>query len=260
MMLQPNKIYHQDCFDFLKRIDDQSVDLAVIDPPYFLKKGEWDTFESLDDFFEFTYRWIDALVPKLKKTGSLYIFNTPLNSSFILSHLLNNGLHYRNWITWDKRDGFSGGSKKYIPNQETILFFTKSNQYTFNPDSIRYPYESSERIEHAKKKGLLKNGRRWFPNPNGRLVGDVWHFSSERHKQKRNGKVISLSHLTPKPVDIIKRIVLASSNPGDLVLDCFMGSGTTAVVAKSLARNFIGSDSSKEYVEIARKRLKTGKF
>ncbi|MDE2854987.1 MAG: site-specific DNA-methyltransferase [Chloroflexota bacterium] len=250
-----NEIYDLDCFEFLAQVDDKIVDLAVIDPPYNMKKAEWDTFESEASFFEFTYSWIDSLIPKIKPDGSLYIFNTPYNSAFILQHLVSRGLFFQNWITWDKRDGMGGARRRFSNGQETILFFTKSRHHTFNFDEIRVPYESTQRIKHAKTKGILKNGKRWYPNSNGRLCGEVWHFSSARHKNKVNGKVRSLGHETPKPIDMIERVIRASSNEGDLVLDCFAGTGTTAVAAQRLRRNFICGDQSAEYVNMARQRL-----
>ena len=130
-----------------------------------------------------------------------------------------------------------------------------NNNYIFNCDAIRTPYESEERIKHASKKGILKNGKRWYPNPNGRLCGEVWHFSSQRHKEKVNGKVVKLPHITPKPLDLIERIVKASSNEGDLILDCFMGIGTTAIVSKKLGRNYIGTELNEEYIKLADRRL-----
>ena len=110
----------------MNKIDDKSITLAVIDPPYNLHKASWDTFESEKKFFDFTTRWIDALIPKLKENGSLYIFNTPYNSAFILSYLVSRGLIFQNWLTWDKRDGLGGAKRKYSNGQETILFFTKN--------------------------------------------------------------------------------------------------------------------------------------
>lgn len=252
-----NQVFDLDCFEFLERVDDSVVDLAVIDPPYNMKKAEWDTFESDTLFFDFTYSWIDSLIPKLKPNGSLYIFNTPYNSAFILQHLVSRGLFFQNWITWDKRDGMGGARRKFSNGQETILFFTKGQRHTFNYEEIRVPYESTQRIEHAKTKGILKNGKRWFPNPNGRLCGEVWHFSSARHKSKLNGKTQKLGHVTPKPIDLIERIIRASSKPGDLVLDCFVGTGTTAVAARRLDRNFICSDNNKLYVKLANQFLQT---
>ena len=255
-MLKTNQIYHTDCFEFLKEVGDGSVNLAVIDPPYNMHKADWDTFTSGKEFFDFTFRWIDALIPKLKNNGSLYIFNTPYHSAFILDYLVKKGLHFQNWITWDKRDGMGGAKRRYSNGQETILFFTRGDRHAFNYNDIRLPYESTERIEHAKTKGILKDGKRWFPNPKGKLCGEVWHITSERHKNKVNGKTPKLPHLTPKPLEMIERIVRASSRKGDLVLDCFVGSGTTAIAAKKLERNFLCCDSNKKYVELARQRIK----
>ena len=251
-----NKIVLLDCFEYLKGIEDMSVDLAIIDPPYFLNKGEWDSFNSEKDFFNFTFKWIDSLIPKLKEGSSLYIFNTPYNSAIILSYLNEKKLNFQNWITWDKRDGFSHTKKRFVPNQETILFFSKGNPKTFNADDVRVEYDSKERMAHAMKKGILKkDGTRWFPNPNGKFCGDVWHITSERHKNKINGKVQKMGHATPKPLDMIERIIKASSKKGDIVIDFFVGSGTTAVAAKKLNRNFLCSDISKEFVLLANKRL-----
>jgi len=255
-MLKINRIYNLDCFKFLSQIDDGVVELAVIDPPYNLHKASWDIFTSEKDFLDFTFQWIDALIPKLSENGSLYIFNTPYNSAFILAYLVNKGMIFQNWITWDKRDGLCSAKRKYNNGQETILFFAKGQRHVFNYEEIRLPYDSTVRIEHAKTKGILKNGKRWFPNPKGKLCGEVWHIVSERHKNKINGKTPKLQHITPKPLELVERIIKASSNEGDLVLDCFVGIGTTALVAKKLKRNFICSDSNKNYVSIAKSNLK----
>lgn len=254
-MLPLNRIYNLDCIDFLQKLDDLSADLAIIDPPYNMQKADWDTFPSQEAFLEFTFRWIDALLPKLSKQGSLYLFNTPYNCAFILPYLLQKGLLFQNWITWDKRDGLGSSTRKYSNGQESILFCTKGQRHIFNYNAIRVPYESTERIQHASKKGILKNGKRWFPNAAGRLCGEVWHIPSERHQRKIGGKIQKMDHVTPKPLAMIERMVLASSNPGDLVVDCFVGSGTTAVAAKKLNRNFLCNDKNAEYVKLAQKEL-----
>lgn len=255
MELNLNEIHLMDVFVFLSKIENKTIDLAIIDPPYNQNVDDWDTFKNDKEFFDFTFKWIDKVVDKLKDDGSLYIYNNAYNSAFILTYLVNKGLKFKNWIVWYKKDGFSPSRKKFVNNQEVILFFTKTNNYKFNSDSIRVPYISTDRINAAMKKGILKNGKRWYPNKNGRLCPDVWEFSSVRHTNKEKGKIVKTFHPTPKPEAMIERIIKASSNEGDLILDLFSGSGTTAVVSKKLNRNFIGCENHEEYYKYIIKRL-----
>lgn len=252
-------VVEADALDFLRKLPRGCVDLGVIDPPYNLKKGEWDTWSSDEAFLEFTESWIDELLPTLRPKAGLYVFNTPRNAAYILALLEARGCEFRNWITWDKRDGFSSTTKRFVPQQETCLYVVApgpaSRQPIFNADAVRVPYESTGRIAAAEKTGILKNGKRWFPNKNGRLLGDVWHIVSERHKNKKQGRTQAASHPTVKPLELIDRLVLASSNEGDVVLDCFVGSGTTAVSAARLGRHFLASDVDPEFVAVARERL-----
>lgn len=246
MKMPENKIAREDCLSFLSRMPDGVADLAVIDPPYNMKKAQWDSFASEARFLEFTESWISAFLPKMKASGSFYIFNTPRHCALMLPMLLRRGAELLNWITWDKRDGINGGTRRYSAGQESILFCSAGGRHYFDPEAVREPYLSAGRIEHAKKKGILKNGKRWFPNAKGRLCGDVWHFSSHRHKTKVNGRVVRQNHPTPKPEDMIRRMVLASSRPGDLVLDLFSGTGTTARVCLDTGRRFTGCENDRE--------------
>lgn len=247
--LDVNKIYYADVFDFLPELEDNGIDLAIVDPPYNLHKGNWDNFKNETEYFDFTERWIKLLIPKLKDTASLYLFNTAYNSAVILEFLRSENLFFRNWITWYKKDGFSSTKKKYVNAQETVLFYTVTDRYTFNCDEIRQPYDSADRIAHAAKKGILKDGKRWFPNEKGKLCSDVWEITSQRHKEKKQGKVQALSHPTVKPYEMIERIIKASSNENDTVLDLFSGSGMTSNVAKNLGRKFIGCENDGKYIE-----------
>ena len=258
--MEINKIYHCDVLDFLQNVDDESIDLAIVDPPYNLHVADWDTFKNECDYFDFTFSWLDALIPKLRPTASMYLFNTAYNSAIILQHLVSQKINFCNWITWYKKDGFSYTKKKYVNTQETILFCTKSKNFVFNYDDVRLPYTSNERITHAQQKGILKNGKRWFPNEKGKLCNDVWEITSQRHKTKIKGKVQILPHPTTKPYEMIERIVKASSNKGDLVLDLFSGSGMTSIVSKSLARNFIGCENNAEYIKHIEEELEIGRL
>ncbi len=249
--IEINKIYNIDAIKLLEKLSDNLIDLAIIDPPYNLKKADWDTFINEKEFFKFTFNWIDKLIPKLKQNASIYIFNTPYNSSYILHYLVNKGLIFQNWITWDKRDGEGCAKYKYTTRQETILFFTKNKEHIFNYEDIRIPYDYQPRTKY----GILKNGKRWYPNSTGKLCGDVWHITSARHKNKLNGKTIIMDHITQKPMDMIERIIKVSSNENNLILDCFIGSGTTAIACKNLKRNYIGCDINKNYIDIANKKI-----
>lgn len=252
-----DQIEKKDVIAYLKGLPDETVDLAIIDPPYNLDKGDWDSFKTQKDFLNFTRNYLSLVYKKLKKTGSLYIFNTAYNSAYILNILdteLN--MYFQNWIVWYKKDGFSSCKRKFTNNQETILFFTKTKNYTFNFNDVREPYSSTSRIEAAKKTGIIKNGKRWFPNSKGKLCPDVWEYASVRLTKKRNGRTTKQEHPTPKPEKMIERMILASSNKGDLVLDLFSGTGTTAFVAKSTHRHFIGCESNSNYIQIIKDRLK----
>lgn len=254
-MLILNQIYHSDCFDFISRLNDESIDLVIADPPYNLSKAVWDTFRNEEEFFSFSFRWMDAIIPKIRMTGSLYIFNTPYNSSYFLQHLVDKGLFFQNWITWNKRDGLGAAKRRYSNGQETILFFTKSKDYVFNYNDIRIPYHSTARIKAAETKGILKDGKRWFPNPKGKYCGEVWDDSSARHQRKVNGRTVKQYHITPKPESIIERMILASTIENDTVVDFFSGSGTTAYVAKRLNRNYLCADNNLDYVLFSQRRL-----
>jgi site-specific DNA-methyltransferase (cytosine-N4-specific) len=251
-----NEVVHRDAITFLKSLPRHTVDMICVDPPYNLGKGPWDSFPSRESFLTFTRSWLAHALPVLVPGGSLYVFNTPENAAHILVYCQTFGLEFRNWITWDKRDGFVSTKSRFVPAQETILYFVKPGAPpTFNSDAVRHPYDSQQRIAAAAKKGIIKNGKRWFPNPAGKLCTDVWHIVSERHRTKVNGKTQRTPHPTQKPLELIERIILASTNPNDLVLDFFAGSGTTAVAAIDLGRRFLGCDSDAKYVEIANDRI-----
>lgn len=247
-------IHNKTCEDVMSGMDDASVDLVVGDPPYNLGMDDWDIFKSESDFDSYMERWTSEACRVLAFGGSFYMFNTPRNCARILGHLEGCGLALQNWITWDKRDGLGSSSKRYTRGQETILFMTKGDQWTFNADDVRVPYESTSRV----KSGVIRAGYRWFPNPKGRLCGEVWHITSERHKQKKNGRTVQMGHMTPKPLEMMIRIVRASSNEGDTVLDPFMGTGALAEVCHRLNRRYIGCDINPDYCRMAGERLKQG--
>lgn len=248
-----NKIFNQDVCTFLKKQKNNSADLIIADPPYNIKIDKWDIFESNEKYWEFMKKWLKIAIKKLKKGGSIYIFNNQYNSALTLE-FLKNKLHFNNWITWYKKDGFHPTKNKFVSNQETCLFMSKEKPKTFNFDQIRVPYISIKRLTSGKGvKG--KNGKYWKPNTKGKLCSDVWEISSERHIKKINGKTTKMFHPTIKPSKLIERIIIASSNKNDFVLDLFSGSGQTSKICKKLERNSEACEIEKEYFKKIKKEL-----
>lgn len=218
-----------DCLEIMKDLPDGSVDLVLTDPPYGIKQAEWDTLNNL---------WITEASRILKDNGSIWVF-AGWSTVVEVREALDKYFIERNWIIWDRVKG-RGAKYNVVSTREDILWFTKSDRYTFNKQSSTIK---------KKTAGMgLKNGDEY------RKLSNVWTdispivpWSTER-----------VSHPTQKPIKLIERIIEISSNPNDTILDCFVGSGTTAVAAVNLKRNFIGIDISPEYCEIARNRLRQG--
>ena len=254
--MKVNYLSSKNIITFLNQLDNNIADLIIADPPYNNCVASWDSFDSFNQYWLFTRKWLNLAIKKLKNTGSIYLFNNSLNSAYVLRYLELKKLIFQNWIVWYKKDGFTAFKKKYNYNHEAILFFSKSMNYTFNYNEIRIPYLSQARMKHASIKGIVKNNKRWFPNKDGKLCTDVWEFSSERLNKKKNGKTMKQLHPTIKPEKLIERIIKASSNKNDLILDLFSGSGTTSFLAQKLNRNYIACENNKEYVEQIKNRLK----
>ena len=247
--MEINKIYNEDVFTFLNNSSNEIFDLIIIDPPYNILDQKWDSFDNDKVYFDFIKKIIDLSFMKLKKNGSLYIFNTARNSAYTLSMAEKRGLKFRNWITWDKNISFYFPKKKYVDIHETILFFTKGNKNTFNYDEIRTPH-SKLSLENNENK-IWDNFE--FYNNKGKLSTDIWRHNSLGYDLKINNK--KMIHPSEKPIKIIEKIIKASSNENDLVLDLFSGTGTTSIAAKKLKRNFVGVEINKKYIDIAKRRL-----
>ncbi len=208
-----NKIFKGDLFKTLKKVEDKSIDLVIADPPYNISIDKWDTFKTKENYFEFMEKWIFEVEKKMKNNSSIFIYNNEYNSALTIPILESLGFNFQNWITWVKRDGFVTAKKRFVNAQEVILFFTKGNP-DFNYEEVRTEYLSSERMKHAAEKGILKDGKRWYPNPNGKLRTNVWEEKSHRQTNKIAGKIQKADHPTIKPLQQIEVIVKSASKEG----------------------------------------------
>lgn len=247
-----NKIFHQDLFSALDFLPENFVDLMFIDPPYNLnKKFEEISFKksSSNEYAHWIESWLNRLLKVLKKDASVYFCSDWYTSSTVYN-VLNKYFIVQNRITWEREKG-RGAKINWKNCHEDIWFCTKSKKYTFNIDDVKIkrkvlaPYKDSSKKPKDWKTESNGNFRLTFPS---NLWNDITiPFWSMRENTK---------HPTQKPEKLLAKIILASTNPSDLVFDPFAGSGTTLVTSKKLGRRYSGIELNKEYVLYTLKRLK----
>jgi len=229
------KLILGDCLVELKKLETESVDLIFADPPYNLSgnnhltvksgkpvtldKGDWD---KIDDIHEFNLKWIKECIRVLKPHGTIWISGTLHNYPSVGMVLKQLGLWIINDVVWYKPNATPLFSKnRFVPSTEIIWVASKSKKYYFN-------YELAKQINEGKQ------------------MRNLWTIAARRH---------ITPHPAEKPEKLLERIILIGSKAGDTVLDPFMGSGTTGVVAKRYDRNFIGIEINEEYFGWAKERI-----
>lgn len=243
-----NRILQADCLDGLRKLPDECANLIIADPPYNLGKdfGVWKEKERGATWLSWSKEWVGECVRVLSPGGSIFVYGIHRHLCWIQCHLYDLGLQYRRQIIWYYENGFSGYTRTLAANYEPLLWFSKGDSFTYHV--LREPYKSTERLKHR----ITKNGKVWRPNPDGRLIGDVWRFPTLAGRRFRDEKV---DHPTQKPLAISRRIVDRFSNPNDLVVVPFAGSGTECLAASISGRRFIGFELNPTYVALANRRL-----
>lgn len=242
-----NRIFCEDALTGLARIPDGAIDLIIADPPYGLGKDYGNDSDKLaaNEYLDWMQRWIDLAIPKLKSSGSLYIFLTWRYAPEVFV-MLKSRLTMVNEIIWDRRVPSMGGTtRRFSSVHDNIGLFVKSKDYYFDLDAVRIPYD--EQTKKARSRSIFV-GAKWLEigyNPK-----DVWSVS-RLHREHRERE----DHPTQKPLEIIERMIKASCPPGGVVLDPFMGSGTTAVAAARSGRAYTGFELNPEYCQLIAARL-----
>ena len=244
-------LYNTDSIGLLSSLPEDSIDMIFADPPYNLSnggfsvhagrrvsvnKGSWDASKGFKDDYEFHYRWLEAVRRVLKPGGSLWVSGT-YHSIYQCGHALQSlNYHILNDITWFKPNASPNLSCRFFTaSHETILWARKEKKakHTFNYQLMK---EGNWPEDQFKKPGLQ--------------MRSVWSMGTPKPSEKKFGK-----HPTQKPVDLLKRIILASTNKGDIVLDPFTGSSTTGIAAVANSRKFIGIDLEKKYLDLSIQRF-----
>ena len=261
-MPETNQIIQGDCIKTLNDGPEGWVDLVFADPPFnigYLYHG-YDDERKMEDYLKFSKDWMTAVHRALKPGGSFYL---AIGDEYAadLAVIARRQIHFnmRNWIIWHYT--FGQQTKQMFAKSHThILYFTKNKTgFTFNPDAVRVASarQTTYGDKRANSKGKLPDDT-WFLRPQETAPlayfesdSDTWNFNRVCGTFKeREGW-----HGCQMPIGLLNRVIQASSNPGDIVLDPFNGSGTTTVAAAMLGRKYVGIDQSEEYVGFARKRL-----
>ena len=239
-----------DTFKVLKKMPDKSIDLLIVDPPYNLDKnfhGNGFKKRNLDEYALYTKEWIDAVKDKLKDTASIYVC-CDWKSALVIGTILEQNFVLRNRITWQREKG-RGAKSNWKNSMEDIFFATVSDDYTFNLDAVK---QKKKVLAPYKENGVPKD---WVESEDGKFrytcPSNFWDDIAVPYWSMPE----NTAHPTQKPEKLIAKLVLASSNKGDLVVDIFAGSGTTGVVAKKLDRNFINIEQNPLYCAWGEKRL-----
>lgn len=239
-----NRVIQGDCLEVMRKIPDNSVDVTFADPPFNLKKryNSYHDKHEEEKYLQWCREWLYEMVRITKPTGSIFVHNIPKWLIYFGSYL-NEIAIFRHWIVWDAMGAPRG--KTLLPSHYGILYYVKSDKFKFY--DIRMLYKRCRNCKY-----ILQDygGKKSQMHPFGPLVSDIWtDIHRIRHKIRRD------EHPCQLPVHLIERLLLMSSDEGDIILDPFIGTGTTAVAAKKLGRRFIGIDIDPKYVEIANRKL-----
>jgi len=265
MDLKFNQVYLSENLKFLRTLESYLIDLIYIDPPFNSGvdyKEFSDLWSNLDKYLDFMNDRLKEMYRVLKNTGSFYL-HCDTSAAFDLKLLCDTIFersNFRREIIWNvgSVSGFKTQVKGWVRQHDIILYYTKSKKFTFNKQYIPYKEEYIKKMFRYKdENGRLyrkrRGGRQYLDERPGNLVGDVWNDIYSYQTRTRSKEY--LGYPTQKPDKLLERIILASSNEGDLVADFFCGTGTTLVVAKNLNRRWIGTDNNPNAIELCKKRL-----
>jgi site-specific DNA-methyltransferase (adenine-specific) len=240
-----NQIIQGDCLEVMQSIPSNSVDITFADPPFNLKKkyNGYKDDQKNDAYLAWCRQWISEMVRITKSTGSIFVHNIPKWLTYYAT-FLNEMAYFKHWIAWDAPSGPMG--KSLQPSHYGILYYVKNpgeNKFY----EVRYPHKRCRKCGY-----LLKDygGKKDALHPFGPLVSDSWtDIHRIQHNKYRD------EHPCQLPVHLLERLVLMSTDPNDIVLDPFIGTGTSTIAAKRLGRGFIGIDIDEKYVNITRAKL-----
>ena len=253
-----NKIILGDCIKILSRQDENSARLIVADPPYFnvLLNEDWDTrWANSAEYLAWSAQWMQAAMRVLRPGGLLYCFGQTGKREHTFLHLMSQATReysFHDLIVWDRCVGYSVRRDSFTPATEMILVLRKDGAAPyFDKHVVREPYDEKQIAVYARDKRYKDKAARMEHLNAGKFATNIWRIPSLKGASSEKA-----GHPSQKPIALIERIILSSSAPGELVIDPFSGSGTTALAAQKHGRSWMGIEVSKEYCALARKRIR----
>lgn len=239
-----NQIILGDCLEVMTTISDNTFDMVFADPPFNLKKdyNSYNDSKTQTEYLEWCHTWLQEIVRVTKTTGSLFVHNLP-RWLIYFAGFLNPISQFRHWIVWEAGRGPTG--KTLRQDHYGILYYSKSEDYTFYP--IRNPHGICKKC-HAFLKDY--GGKQYVKHPFGPIVSDIWtDIARIRNEGNRD------DHPCQLPIELLERLILMSTDAGDLVFDPFLGTGSTAIAAKKLGRRYMGIELDSQYLSLAKNKV-----
>jgi site-specific DNA-methyltransferase (adenine-specific) len=240
-----DKVIEGDAIEVMREIPDNSVDMTFADPPFNLGKryNNYHDKKRIDEYLEWCRLWLKEMVRITKPTGSIFVHHIPKWLTYFAG-FLNEIAYFRHWIVWDAMSSPLG--KTLLPSHYGILWYTKEKR------GFKF-YDIRSAHPRCRNCGIVLQdygGKKNKMHPYGPLISDVWKdIHRIRHKKRRD------EHPCQLPIPLLERLILMTTDEGDIVLDPFVGTGTTAIAAKRLGRKYIAIDIDSKYVKIAREKL-----
>jgi DNA modification methylase len=254
---QRSRIVQRECIETMRRWPDEWVHLVIADPPYFnvLRNHAWDCqWNNEEEYLAWTTEWISEAMRLLVPGGLLYCFGQVGKREHVMLHLMSRATtqwQFHDLVVWDRLVGYNNRKDSFTPAHEMMLVLRKNGDVPrFNKDAVREPYPPDVIAKYARDKRYKNVERRVSHLRRGKYLTNIWRVPSLKGPSKEK-----VGHPSQKPEELIRRIVLCSTEPGDWVLDPFLGSGTTAVVARALKRRWLGIERDSKYFEMAKTRL-----
>ena len=240
---------HRDVLDFLKGLPAGDADLIIADPPYGIDKdyGVEEAWDDIEDWALWCEAWLAEAKRVLSHSGNLLLYGIHNFLCYNQISLYRLGLVYRRQFIWHYENGFCGHRRLPRATYEPLLWFSKSDDFYF--EEIREPYKSEDRLRYK----VVKNGKVWQPNPNGRIAGDVWSIPTLAGRRFQAEKV---DHPSQKPLALSERLVRHFAPPGGHVVIPFAGSGSECVAAARHGRTFAATEINPRFRALTERRLR----